>query len=164
MEEITITLTREEVEAMLKEWRASSFIITASGDRNCVNWKIESVISSRMTPITAGWQPSSQIESDCEPIIRAACEAAGVTFEDVRSTYRKRSVSDARRIIVSEAYKRFNHLYTCDQIGRMLHRDHTAVVYLKNGFEELMYNSGFRAMYEDYLRYLKEFQKKEDKK
>lgn len=155
-------MTRKDVERLLSDWLASSYTVTVTEDTDGVRWQVESNLSSSLDcrMMTSDWQPATQLEKECEAIIRAACEAAGVTFDDVRSTYRKRNVADARRIIARECYDLLGYRYGTEQIGMMLHRDHSSVAYLKNSVDDLMGDPHFRELYNDYKRYFDEFKNK----
>lgn len=156
----TITLTRGEVEKLLCERLAKSFDITIETAGGDVEYTVTTNISSNINyNMTENWRPQTQIESDCESIIRAACEAVGVTFEEVRSTRRLRRIADARRIIAAECYKKIGYRYGTEKIGQMLGRDHSTVVYFKNNFDSLMSDRGFYDMYQLYLGLKKEYDK-----
>ena len=155
-------MTRHDVERLLSDWLAASYTVTVTEDTDGVRWQVESNLSSSLDcrMMTSDWQPATQLEKDCEAIIRAACEAAGVTFDDVRSTYRKRNVADARRIIARECCDLLGYLYGTVQIGMMLNRDHSSVIYLKNSVDNLMGDPHFRELYNDYKRYFDVFKNK----
>lgn len=160
MKQTTIDLTREELESLLDDRQAYKFTISLTMDGFKPQYTIFSHISSTMDRDENEWIPMTKMQADCELIIRAACEATGITFMDVLSTCRKRFHSIARKIIIYEAYRRFGHIYPSEKIGKMVGRDHTYVIYVRNNFDAgLKYDSELKNVYDAYLKNIERLEK-----
>lgn len=75
-------------------------------------------------------------EGDPLHILVATCEALDLHMHQVISKNRTREMSEARCIIVGLILQVNTHI-TLKQIGRMLNRDHTTIIYSRETFNAL---------------------------
>lgn len=86
-------------------------------------------------------------------IISAVTDITGISHATLKDKSRKRHYVDARKIVVGVARK---HHHTLAYIGEELNRDHSSIIYLARGFDELYKtNPSFKGKTDEVIQQLK---------
>lgn len=159
-QKFNITFTKEDLIDLLQDETADRFTMSVTIDGNIPEYTIFKQTSSTIGMRNDEWKPMTEIQKDCEPIIRAACAACGVFFEDVLTTCRNQRLATARKIMMYEIVRRMGYKYTREQIGKMLCRDHSLVTYHYKNFKDwCRYDRELRLLYDEYLAELEQIEK-----
>tara|TARA_R110000787_G_scaffold31622_2_gene83773 strand:- start:343 stop:798 length:456 start_codon:yes stop_codon:yes gene_type:complete len=88
---------------------------------------------------------NEQLQGDVEQVIESVQIITGITYTQILSTKRSRHLVDARKILVNVMRKHLR--LTCYQVGKVIDKDHSSVIYYEKQHPIHMGETEYRRLY-----------------
>lgn len=88
---------------------------------------------------------SVELQNDVEQVIASVETITGITYKQILSTKRSRHLVDARKILVN--VMRGHLRLTCYQVGKVINKDHSSIIYYERQHPIHMGESEYRRLY-----------------